>query len=173
MNKSIQTTAALLIALSLLSPSPAHADGFHLEGSGGSMFITSVVSLAVVTGPFLLVSAGGRGLSDASGSDRSHAANKREMDAGPIPDMRIKSVDHDEQGGRRVALEDPINPENKATLSWTQRTDDPAAQFVVGQTVAFAPSPKGAGWVLRAENGHALTYIPTVTASQDHHSGIM
>ena len=41
-----------------------------------------------------------------------------------------------------------------------------AANFVAGQTVAFTPSPRGTGWMLRAEDGAVLTFVPTIEAAR-------
>lgn len=161
-------TTSWLCSLALLYSSAGAASPYVITtGASSALSVASGVSL-VVSGPFLLYTLGW-----ASGAEDFAQGERRNIEAGPIPDMRVIAVEHTGQGSHQVALADPSNPENKAMLSWTERQDDPTAQFVVGQHIAFVPSPQGAGWVLRAESGAALAFVPTATAIDDSHSQTM
>ncbi|MCW4455755.1 hypothetical protein OK348_13265 [Flavobacterium sp. MXW15] len=163
-------TLALGIAATL-TPVAAQAGDIKLNKSEVSTLVVASSVVLVVSGPVFLSAAGVRKAGDASRESREGDDGKpRRISAGPIPDMQVKSVDSNEDGGRRVALEDPADPRNTATLQWPQRQDDPAALFSVGQTVAFTPSPQGSGWMLRAEDGAALAFVPTAQAAADSHS---
>ena len=99
-----------------------------------------------------------------SRESRERREEKRRISAGPLPDLEVKSIETAADGGRRVTLEDPANAENRATLQWPKREDDPAAGFTVGAKIAFQPSPQGAGWMLRNPEGAALAFVPTIEA---------
>lgn len=173
--KSILRSAALLpLLLALgLPATPAHA-GDDMTGSEASMLVASASAMMIVSGPlYLSASSVNKVVEGSSKAFHGKDGKPRRISAGPLPDMKVKSIDTTEEGGRRVALEDPSNPENTATLQWPQREDNPAANFVVGGTVAFTPSPKGAGWMLRAEDGAVLSFVPTAEAAGDSHSATL
>ena len=173
--KSLLRSAALLpLLLALgLPAAPAHA-GDNLTGSEMSMLVTSASGMLIVSGPLFLSAAGvNKAIDGSREAFKGKDGKPRRISAGPLPDMKVKSIDSTAEGGRRVALEDPSNPENSATLQWPQREDNPAANFVVGGTVAFTPSPQGAGWMLRAEDGAVLSFVPTAEAAADSHSATL
>lgn len=156
---------AFAVAASLglgLVPSQARAEGFKINGSQASVLITASSVVMVVSGPIFLSAAGVRGAADMSKESSERREEKRRISAGPLPDLEVKSVETAADGGRRVTLEDPANVENRATLQWPKREDDPAAGFTVGAKIAFQPSPQGAGWMLRSPQGAALAFVPTI-----------
>jgi len=156
--------AFAIVATLGLAPSQARADGFNVNGSQASVLITGSSMVMVVSGPIFLSAAGVRGAADMSKESKERREEKRRISAGPLPDLEVKSVGTAEDGGRRVVLEDPTNPENHATLQWPKREDDPAAGFSVGSKIAFQASPQGAGWMLRNPEGAALAFVPTIEA---------
>lgn len=165
--KHLLKSSALAFALAAslgLAPGQAGAEGFNLNGSQASMLVTGSSVVMVVSGPIFLSAAGVRGVADMSKESTERREEKRRISAGPLPDLEVKSVETAADGGRRVALEDPANPENHATLQWPKREDDPAAGFTVGAKIAFQPSPQGAGWMLRNPEGAALAFVPTIEA---------
>ncbi|KRG44302.1 hypothetical protein ARC78_05805 [Stenotrophomonas pictorum JCM 9942] len=165
--KSLLAATALTCALALALPaSPAQA-GDDMTGSQASVLITGVSAMMVVSGPLYLSVTGVRSVADLSKASSKPHEGKRRTSAGPLPDMQVKDIAQTADGGRSVSLQDPANPENTALLQWPQRQDNPAANFVPGQTVAFTPSPQGAGWMLRAEDGAVLTFVPTIEAAGD------
>ena len=156
---------AFAIAASLgsgLTSGAAHAG--EINGSQASVLITGSSVVMVVSGPIFLSAAGVRGAADMSKESSERREEKRRISAGTLPDLEVKSVETAADGGRRVTLEDPANVENRATLQWPKREDDPAAGFTVGEKVAFQPSPQGAGWMLRSPQGAALAFVPTIEA---------
>lgn len=161
MSRSFATPAlALILASSLLAP-PARAG--ELNSSEATVFISVALTLSIP----LAASAGLAGLSAApfKASDR-HKAAKR-VPATPLPEMEVKEVTPLPDGGRRVQLQVPDQEDQTATLEWPARADDPAAGFVVGQTVAFVPTPAGAGWNVHDAAGRQLAYVPTAYAAAD------
>ena len=166
--------APLTLAASLmlaLSPVMAQAGDIEFNTSQLSMLVVGSSVVMIVSGPVFLSAKGVQKVSDASRESRKDDGKEpRRISAGPIPDMEVKAIDNDDAGNRRVVLEDPTDARNTATLQWPQRQDDPAALFSVGQTVLFAPSPQGAGWMLRADDGAALAFVPTAQAAADSHS---
>ncbi len=156
--------AFAIVATLGLAPSQARADGFNVNGSQASVLITGSSVVMVVSGPIFLSAAGVRGAADMSKESKERREEKRRISAGPLPDLEVKSVGTAEDGGRRVVLEDPTNPENHATLQWPKREDDPAAGFSAGSKIAFQASPQGAGWMLRNPEGAALAFVPTIEA---------
>jgi hypothetical protein len=165
--KSLLVATALTCALALALPAAPARAGDNMTGSQASVLITGVSAMMVVSGPLYLSVTGVRSVADLSKASSEPGEGKRRTSAGPLPDMQVKEVTQTADGGRSVSLEDPANPENTARLQWPQREDNPAANFVLGQTVAFTPSPKGAGWMLRAEDGAVLTFVPTLEAAED------
>ncbi len=166
--------AALALAVTAcvgltFAPRDARAGDGNLNGSEISVLVTGSSVVMVVSGPVFLSAAGVNKTMDASkaASERRKDEKARRISAGPLPDMQVKSVDSTAEGGRRVMLEDPTSAENTAVLQWPQRQDNPAENFIVGQTVAFTPSPQGAGWMLRAEDGAVLTFVPTAEAMDE------
>ena len=167
--KSMFSQLACVAAISaMLVIAPAHA-GDGLNRSEVSTLMTSVGASMLVSAPLLLV---------ASAADKSSAASSRSGDrqarrvsTGPLPDMKVDAITQDADGGRSVALADPLDAANTASLHWPQREDNPASNFVLGQTVAFTPSPQGAGWMVRAEDGAVLTFVPAIEAAAVSHSG--
>lgn len=155
---------ATSIGLGLAAPDVLAGDG-NLNDSQVSVLVTSVSAALVVSGPLFLSAAGVRKAADMSGGHRDGRA--RRATAGNLPDMRVKSVGTNAEGGRQVALEDPANPENTAMLQWPKRNDDPAAGFNEGTLVAFQPSPQGTGWMLRNPQGAALAFVPTIEAADE------
>ena len=168
MKSMFSLLACAAVVTSLLVVAPARA-GDGLNRSEVSTLMTSVGASMLVSAPLLLA---------ASAADKSSAASSRSGDrqarrvsAGPLPDMKVEAITQDADGGRSVALADPLDAANTASLHWPQREDNPAANFVLGQTVAFTPSPQGAGWMLRAEDGAVLTFVPAIEAASVSHSG--
>ena len=154
---------AFAIAASLgLTTSEVRAG--EINGSQASVLVTGSSVVMVVSGPIFLSAAGVRGAADMSRESRERREEKRRISAGPLPDLEVKSIETAADGGRRVTLEDPANAENRATLQWPKREDDPAAGFTVGAKIAFQPSPQGAGWMLRNPEGAALAFVPTIEA---------
>lgn len=167
--KSSALTFALAASLGATTPT-AHAgmDGLNLNGSEASVLVTGFSAFMVVSGPLFLSAAGVRGAADMSKESSERRDGKaRRVSAGPLPDMQVKSIGTAEDGGRTVALEDPANPDNTARLQWPKRQDDPAAGFAVGAKVAFQPSAKGSGWMLRNDAGTALAFVPTIEAADE------
>jgi len=165
--KHLIRSSALAFAVTLslaAAPAKVRAGEPHLNGSEVSMLVAGSSAVMVVSGPIFLSAAGVRGAADMSRESSERRAEKRRISAGPLPDLEVKSVETAADGGRRVTLEDPANAENRATLQWPKREDDPAAGFTVGSKVAFQPSPQGAGWMLRNPEGAALAFVPTIEA---------
>lgn len=139
----------------------------EINGSQASVLVTGSSVVMVVSGPIFLSAAGVRGAADMSRESRERREEKRRISAGPLPDLEVKSIETAADGGRRVTLEDPANAENRATLQWPKREDDPATGFTVGAKIAFQPSPQGAGWMLRNPEGAALAFVPTIEAMDE------
>lgn len=173
--KSLACCGLVLSMLTTLPASPLSARDLSLNPSALSTADT-VHSVKMVLSAPLIVSAVAADTISGDLRNASTSSSKqphKQIDAGPIPDMTIKSVQDNPQGGRQVSLEDPHNAANKAVLNWPQSQNDPAAHFVVGQTVFFVPSQNGSGWMLRAEDGAALVFVPTAAASSDSHSQLL
>ena len=167
---------AALLTAALATLAPAHAgDNMKLTNSQASVLVTASSVTLVVSGPVFLSAAGVNKVLDASEHAKQSRAERKakRISAGPLPDMTVKSIDTTADGGRQVALEDPSNAENTATLRWPQREDNPAANFKLGERVAFTPSAQGAGWMLRAEDGAVLAFVPTAEAASDSHSALL
>lgn len=160
---SLLACGAAISALSAIAPAYA---GDGLNRSEVSTLVTSAGASMLVSAPLLLA---------ASVADKSSTASTGRqagrISAGPLPDMKVEAITEDADGGRSVALADPLDAANTASLHWPQREDNPATNFVLGQTVAFTPSPQGAGWMLRAEDGAVLTFVPAIEAASVSHSG--
>lgn len=168
-------SSALCAAIMMSNAAPALAGPAfpELNNSEASVLLTGSSAVLIVSGPFFLSAAGVNKVAELSEDARERRDEKRRITAGELPDMKITSVEQTAEGGRQVVLEDPTNAENTATLQWPQRQDNPAANFVVGELVAFTPSPQGSGWMVRAEDGAVLTYVPTAQAAQDSHSATL
>lgn len=163
--KHLIKSGALAIAIAAcLGLTPAQVRAGELNGSQASVLVTGSSVVMVVSGPIFLSAAGVRGATDMSKESRERREEKRRISAGPLPDLEVKSIETAADGGRRVTLEDPANVENRATLQWPKREDDPAAGFTLGSRIAFQPSPQGAGWMLRNPEGAALAFVPTIEA---------
>jgi predicted small lipoprotein YifL len=173
MKHLLSSALCAAILMSTAAPTMAGPAFPELNNSAASVLITGSSVVMVVSGPFFLAAAAANAASDASEQSSERRDEKRKITAGVLPDMKVKSVDRTAEGGRQVVLEDPTNTENTATLQWPQREDNPAANFTVGEQVAFTPSPQGSGWMLRAEDGAVLTYVPTAQAAQDSHSATL
>lgn len=160
-------TTALAITACIclpLAPQDARAEANFTHSQVSAMVGMGSVEM-LVSGPFFLSAMAANKASDASQTSTERKDEKsRRISAGQLPDMHVKSIGNTADGGRRVALEDPANPENRATLQWPKREDDPAAGFTVGGKIAFQPSPQGAGWMLRTTDGTALAFVPTLEA---------
>lgn len=156
---------APMLALVLHAPSAqaqVYPSSKHPVAS--SVLITSVASLAVVTAPIWLTSAG---LNKArKGSERrARFANATGTKAGPLPPLTVERVEHLADGGYQVALQNPQAPGELAVLAWPARPDNPAAEVTVGDVLAFEPTPAGAGWTVAAANGTPLAFLPTADAA--------
>lgn len=164
--KSMFCQLACAAAISaMLVIAPAHA-GADLNRSEVSTLVTSAGASMLVSAPLLLVASVADKSSTAAGERQA-----RRVSAGPLPDMKVEAITQDADGSRSVALADPLDAANTASLHWPQREDNPASNFVLGQTVAFTPSPQGAGWMVRAEDGAVLTFVPAIEAASVSHSG--
>lgn len=167
--KSTLSQLACAAAISaMLVVAPARA-GDGLNRSEVSTLVTSVGVTMLVSAPLLLAASAANKSSTASA--RSGERQARRVSVGPLPDMKVEAITQDADGGRSVALADPLDAANTASLHWPQREDNPAGNFVLGQTVAFTPSPQGAGWMVRAEDGAVLTFVPAIEAASVSHSG--
>ncbi|WP_282271369.1 hypothetical protein [Stenotrophomonas sp. PS02298] len=155
--------AAAISAMLVIAPAHAGAD---LNRSEVSTLVTSAGASMLVSAPLLLVASVADKSSTAAGERQA-----RRVSAGTLPDMKVEAITQDADGGRSVALADPLDAANTASLHWPQREDNPAGNFVLGQTVAFTPSPQGAGWMVRAEDGAVLTFVPAIEAASVSHSG--
>lgn len=171
--KQLLAATALSCALALLLPAAPVRAGDNMNNSEISTLVVSGSAMMVVSGPVFLSAAGVNRVTELSRASNGRRDGKRRISAGPLPDMQVKEIAGTADGGRSVTLEDPLNPENTARLQWPQREDNPAANFVAGQTVAFTPSPQGTGWMLRAEDGAVLTFVPTVEAADDSHTSTL
>ena len=150
--------AAMLIATSL----PATAQEFSTAHPvASSVIVTSVVSVAVVTAPIWLVSAGLSKAADGSARRSRTAANK----AQPLPPLTVQKIEPTGDGGVQIALQNPQAPDDLAVLAWPARADNPAAQVKVGDVLDFQPTPAGAGWTVAAADGTALAFLPTTNAA--------
>lgn len=163
--KTLLSVACVVAVSCLLVTAPAHA-GADLNRSEVSTLVTSAGASMLVSAPLLLVASVADKSSTAAGERQA-----RRVSAGPLPDMKVEAITQDADGGRSVALADPLDAANTASLHWPQREDNPAGNFVLGQTVAFTPSPQGAGWMVRAEDGAVLTFVPAIEAASVSHSG--
>ena len=161
MSRSFATPAlALILASSLLAP-PARAG--DLNSSETTMLISIVFTVSV---PF----AASVGLAELSAAPFKASAKRnavKRVPAKPLPEMEVKAVTTNTEGGRTVQLQVPGKDDQTATLEWPARADDPGAGFVVGQTVAFVPTPAGAGWNVHDAAGRQLAYVPTAYAAAD------
>jgi len=153
----------------LLMISPVHAqDPFN--GTEPSTLVVSDTATMRVSAALFGAAGGATAAADVS-SPSSKQDQALRISTGILPDMQVESITHDADGGRSVLLADTQNATNSATLHWPQREDNPASNFVQGQTVAFTPSPQGKGWMLRAEDGAVLTFVPVIEAAQVEQSG--
>ncbi|CAD7713519.1 hypothetical protein LMG31886_06430 [Xanthomonas hydrangeae] len=164
MNIPLQSAGlGLLLAVVFGQPMQAHAGLTTITRGDASMMSAILVVSAPV---FVSIAVGhsvGRG-SEALGD----ASNK--ASAGPLPPMRVKSVEKTTDGGCEVQLQDPAQADNTALLRWPARQDDPTAGFHVGDTVTFQPSPAGAGWTVQSPQGQALAFVPTADAAAQNSS---
>jgi len=153
--------SAALACLLLIAPAYAvdTLDGDAASAQALSAGNTMQVSTSVFT------AAGGAARSADGARRMSSDRQTARISTGPLPDMRVEAITQQADGGRSVALVDPANAANTARLQWPQREDNPAANFVQGQTVAFTASPQGTGWMLRAEDGAVLTFVSAIEAA--------
>jgi len=167
--KCLSTLTALACALTL---APAAHAGEDLNSSEGFFLSSTLIVAALVSAPFVLASEGVGSLARASTRSDPQAPKSRRSAEGNIPDMEIKEVDEDENGGRRVHLQAPDNPEHTITLIWQQREDNPTSGFREGARIAFQPSPQASGWLLRDDTGTALSFIPVAGNAAENHSAL-
>ncbi|PPU39988.1 hypothetical protein [Xanthomonas arboricola] len=153
----------LLLAVSFGQPLPANA-GLTTITRGDASAMSAIL---VISAPYFVSLALGHSAVAGSEalSDASHKAS-----AGPLPPMRVKSVEKTTDDGCEVQLQDPANAENTALLRWPARQDDPTAGFRVGETVTFQPSPAGAGWTVQSPQGQALAFVPTAESAAQNSS---
>jgi len=171
--KRLLAATALSCTLALVLPAAPVRAGDNMDNSDVSMLLVGGSAVMVVSGPVYLSAAGVKRVTGLSRESNGRRDGKRRISAGPLPDMQVKEIAQTADGGRSVTLQDPLDPENTARLQWPQREDNPAANFVPGQTVAFTPSPRGTGWMLRAEDGAVLTFVPTIEAADDSHTSTL
>ena len=164
----------LLLATAIAASVPLPASAGELNSSEATFAISAVLIL----GAPLVVSGGiadsATTVADASRSgaaDKPKDKTKADAKAGPLPPLQVRQVTTADDGGRRVDLQDPLDPANTAQLRWPKHVEDPASGFVVGDVVQFVPSPAGAGWTVHAPDGKALAYAPTAQAADDNLSG--
>ncbi|MCC8626089.1 hypothetical protein [Xanthomonas vesicatoria] len=153
----------LLLGISYGQPMPANA-GLTTITRGDASAMSAIL---VISAPYFVSLALGHSAmagSEALG-DASHKAS-----AGPLPPMRVKSVEKTTDGGCEVQLQDPEKADNTALLRWPAREDDPATGFRVGETVTFQPSPAGAGWTVQSPQGQALAFVPTAESAAQNSS---
>lgn len=168
MSRSLMTPAlGLLLAAATLSAPTAHAG--NLNSSETAVMVSLVLTVSVP----LAASAGLVELSKApfKASEKNRSRTPARVPAQPLPDMQVKDVKTDPQGGCEVQLQVPGKDDQTATLTWAKRDGSPADGFVVGQTVAFVPTPTGAGWNINDTTGKPLAYVPTASAAADSASG--
>lgn len=159
---SARTAALLLAAGTALAPT-AHAG--EMNSSEASMVITSVI---VISMP-LAMSARMFEYSTAPSQGKDTPATPERTKAAELPPMQVKAVEERKEGGRQVQLQVPGHADQTATLKWPAVTgQDPAAAFVVGQTVHFSPTPAGSGWTVRDTAEKPLAYVPTAYAANDN-----
>jgi hypothetical protein len=171
--KRLLAATALTCTLALVLPAAPVRAGDNMDNSDVSMLLVGGSAVMVVSGPVYLSAAGVNRVTELSRASNGRRDGKPRISAGPLPDMQVKEIAQTADGGRSVTLQDPLDPENTARLQWPQREDNPAANFVPGQTVAFTPSPRGTGWMLRAEDGAVLTFVPTIEAADDSHTSTL
>lgn len=159
--------AALLLATSL-HPVPAQAAGGDLNSSEATLVISAVLTVSIP----LAASTGLSQLSSAPFKASARHSRSKRTPAQPVPAMEVKEVNRTPDGDWTVALQVPGQAEQTATLAWPARTDNPAAGFVVGETVAFVPTPAGSGWNVHDRAGKSLAYVPTDYAAADNASAV-
>ncbi|MBB4131290.1 MULTISPECIES: hypothetical protein [unclassified Xanthomonas] len=159
MNLTLRSAGlGLLLAVACGQPLRANA-GLPTITRGDASVMSAIL---VISAPYFVSLAVGH--SAIAGSEAiSDASNK--VSAGPLPPMRVKSVEKTTDGGCEVQLQDPQQTENTALLRWPARQDDPTAGFRVGDTVTFQPSPAGAGWTVQSPQGQALAFVPTAESA--------
>lgn len=168
MKRISHLAVAPLLALALSTPSaPAQAQMYSKHPVASSVLITSVASLAVVTAPIWLTSAGLGKLHDGS-ARRSRVAHAARTKAGPLPPLTVERVEQQADGGYQVALQNPQAPDDLAVLQWPARPDNAVAEMKVGDVLAFNPTPAGAGWTVAAADGTALAFLPTADAASSN-----
>ena len=151
--------SALCAALLASGAASALAAGVEPTTAQATMLERGTSVVMAIAGPDLPVFE----LPDPTTTSARKAAKLRAL---PLPDMTVRAVTTTDAGHRRVELATAGNPANQATLLWSLRQDDPAAHFAVGQTVAFTLNAKGTGWMLRADDGAVLAFVPaSATAS--------
>lgn len=167
MSRTFTTPAvALLLAATTVFTPCAHAGDGHLNSSETGVLVSMVLTLSVP----LAASTGLVELSKAPFKASEQRSARKRVPAKPLPPMEIKEVTTDAEGCT-VQLQVPGNAEQTATLQWPARQDTPGAGFTVGQTVAFVPTPAGAGWNVTDGAGKTLAYVPTEYAAADNRTG--
>lgn len=157
---------ALLLAATTVFTPRAHASGGDLNSSEAGVLVSMVLTLSIP----LAASVGLVELSKAPFKASEQRSARKRVPAKPLPPMEVKDVTTDAQGCK-VQLQVPGNAEQTATLQWPTRQDNPGAAFAVGETVAFVPTPAGAGWNVTDGGGKTLAYVPTEYAAADNLTG--
>lgn len=170
----LKNTAGRIAACSALLASalssPAALAGDDMSDRNPSAISTMVVSASafmIISSPLLL------SMEAVASSSRKRQRDEPRPRAQPLPDMKVTSIDTTAEGGRSVRLEVAGQPEQHTVLAWPQRQDNPAEGFELGQTITFAPTREGAGWILQGREGTALTFVPTAQSSSDSHSQLL
>ncbi|WP_313275338.1 hypothetical protein [Stenotrophomonas sp.] len=157
LSKSALALAVLGMHVSAVLPAQAG----NLTGNQQSA-VSAVVSVYAISfiavSPVLLVAGGSKAVGEST-------RREKPAKAAALPPMAVQAVERRPDGGYHVALQRPEAPEQNALVNWPARPDNPAAQLKVGDVLTFAPTDAGAGWMVQADDGAALAFLPTPEAA--------